>query len=68
MKFYRKDYKYVGKVIGRFYDSDGQVTEYWKKLQVSKSYSFFVAHGGSSNGIEGAIRKVLSLKKGLEWS
>ncbi len=34
LKFYHKDYKYVGKLVGRFYDADGQVTEYWKKLQV----------------------------------
>lgn len=32
-KFYRKDYKYVGKVVGRFYDAKGEVTEEWKKLQ-----------------------------------
>jgi len=35
-KFYHKDYKYVGKLVGRYYNEKGEVTDEWKKLQVKK--------------------------------
>lgn len=33
MKFYEKDYKFVGKLVGRYYDSDGEETEYLKTVR-----------------------------------
>lgn len=33
MAFYHKDYTYVGKLIGRYYNKDGSTTEYWSKIQ-----------------------------------
>ena len=32
-RFYDKDYTYVGKLIGRFYDKTGNPTKYWYKYQ-----------------------------------
>lgn len=34
LDFYRKDYTYVGKLIGRFYDSEGNPTEALKEAKV----------------------------------
>ncbi|KAG7174676.1 Neuferricin-like [Homarus americanus] len=41
VKFYDKDYKYVGKLIGRYYDEKGEPTSYYFDLQrwISESYS-----------------------------
>ncbi|XP_076031488.1 neuferricin-like [Oratosquilla oratoria] len=33
VKFYDADYKYVGKLIGRYYDENGEPTEYYSKAQ-----------------------------------
>nr|CAG4638611.1 EOG090X0A5G [Cyclestheria hislopi] len=33
VEFYEKDYKYVGNVEGKFYDADGQPTDYWYEVQ-----------------------------------
>ena len=33
VRFYEKDYTYVGKLIGRFYDDTGNPTKYWYKYQ-----------------------------------
>ncbi|KAL5278184.1 CYB5D2.2 family protein [Megaselia abdita] len=32
VQFYHKDYTFVGKLIGRFYDSNGEKTEYFKEV------------------------------------
>ncbi|KAK6625113.1 hypothetical protein RUM43_005404 [Polyplax serrata] len=32
-KFYKKEYDYKGKLIGRFYDNEGKRTEYWENLE-----------------------------------
>ncbi len=32
VQFYHKDYEYVGKVVGRFYDEQGKETEYKKEV------------------------------------
>ncbi len=33
ISFYHKDYKYVGKLAGRYFHPDGSPTEYYRKLQ-----------------------------------
>lgn len=33
VRFYEKDYTYVGKLIGRFFDDTGNPTKYWYKYQ-----------------------------------
>jgi len=35
LEFYRKDYKEVGKLIGRFYDENGQPTAIWEHINQS---------------------------------
>nr|CAG4650342.1 EOG090X0A5G [Sida crystallina] len=32
-EFYAKDYKYIGKLHGRYYDAEGRPTEYWHQVQ-----------------------------------
>lgn len=32
-KFYKREYEYKGKLIGRYYDERGRTTNYWTKLQ-----------------------------------
>lgn len=32
-QFYRKEYKYLGKVIGRYYDTEGQPTPYYHQVR-----------------------------------
>jgi hypothetical protein len=39
LKFYHKDYKYVGKLVGRFYQSDGQVKKFYHKYVLPQSFT-----------------------------
>lgn len=61
MKFYEKDYKYVGRLIGRFYDEEGRPTEVLHKaMTVLKA-------GKKQADVEAEERKVFPACNS-EWS